>query len=52
LRAEIERESVRLVLVKQQVKAQEAARRQELADGKQPLVPWQLFERRHGSPHA
>ena len=27
-------------------------RRQELADGKQPLVPWQLFERRQGSPHA
>ena len=38
LRAEIERESARLALVKQQVKALEAARRQELADGKQPLV--------------
>ena len=38
LRAEIERESARLALVKQQVKALEAARRQELADGKQPMV--------------
>ena len=38
LRAEIERESARLALVKQQVKALEAARRQELADGKQPQV--------------
>jgi len=38
LRAEIERESARLALVKQQVKAMEAERRQELADGKQPLV--------------
>jgi len=38
LRAEIERESARLALVKQQIKALEAARRQELADGKQPLV--------------
>jgi transposase len=38
LRAEIERESERLALVKQQVKALEAARLQELADGKQPLV--------------
>ncbi|CAN7742058.1 IS110 family transposase [Variovorax sp. LjRoot84] len=38
LRAEIERESARLTLVKQQVKALEAARRLELADGKQPLV--------------
>ena len=38
LRAEIERESARLALVKQQVKALEAARRQDLADGKQPLV--------------
>ena len=36
LRAEIERESARLALVKQQVKAMEMARRQELADGKQP----------------
>jgi transposase len=38
LRAEIERECARLALVKQQVKAIEAVRRQELADGKQPLV--------------
>ena len=38
LRAEIERESARLALVKQQIKALEAARRQELEDGKQPLV--------------
>jgi transposase len=38
LRAEIERESARLALVKQQVKALEVARRQELADGRQPLV--------------
>ena len=38
LRAEIERESARLALVKQQFKALEGARRQELADGKQPLV--------------
>ena len=38
LRAEIERESARLALVKQQIKALEAARRQELADGQQPLV--------------
>ena len=38
MRAEIERESARLALVKQQVKALEAARRQEMAAGKQPLV--------------
>jgi transposase len=38
LRGEIERESARLALVKQQLKALEAARRQELAEGKQPLV--------------
>ena len=38
MRAEIERESVRLALVKQQVKAMEAERRQELGGGKQPLV--------------
>jgi len=38
LRAEIERESARLALVRQQVKALEAARRQELAAGKQPQV--------------
>lgn len=38
LRAEIERESARLALVKQQVKALEAARRQEVEAGKQPRV--------------
>ncbi|MDM0117184.1 IS110 family transposase [Variovorax sp. J22R133] len=38
LRADIGRESARLALVKQQVKAMEAERRQELADGKQPQV--------------
>jgi transposase len=38
LRAEIERESARLALVRQQVKALEVARRQELANDKQPLV--------------
>jgi len=38
LRGEIERESARLALVKQQLKALEAARRQELAEGKHPLV--------------
>src|SRR5437899_9598484 len=38
LRAEIERESARLALVRQQVKALEGAPRQELAAGKQPLV--------------
>ena len=38
LRAEIERESARLALVKQQVKAIEAERRQELAEGKHALV--------------
>ena len=38
LRAELERESARLALVKQQIKALEAARRQSLEDGKQPLV--------------
>jgi transposase len=38
LRAEIERESARLALVRQQVKAMEAARRQEVATGKHPLV--------------
>src|SRR3989454_5932244 len=36
LRAEIERESARLALGRQQGKALEGARRQELADGKQP----------------
>ena len=38
LRAEIERETARLMLVKQQVKAIEAQRCEELQDGKQPLV--------------
>ena len=38
LRAEIERESARLVLVKQQMKALQAAQRQALADGQQPRV--------------
>ena len=38
LRAEIERESARLALVKHQVKAMEAVRRQELAERKQPLM--------------
>jgi transposase len=38
LRAEIERESARLALVRQQVKVLETERRQELTDGKQPLV--------------
>jgi transposase len=38
LRAEIERESARLKLVKDQIRALEAARRQEIEDGKQPLV--------------
>jgi transposase len=38
LRAQIERESARLKLVKDQIKALEATRRQEIGDGKQPLV--------------
>src|SRR6478752_6599484 len=38
LRAEIEREAARLKLVKEQVKALEAARGNELARGKEPLV--------------
>jgi transposase len=38
LRAEIERESARLALVKQQIKALEVTQSQELADGKQPRV--------------
>jgi transposase len=38
LRAELEREAVRLRLVKEQVRAIEAARARELAEGKQPLV--------------
>jgi transposase len=38
LRAEIEREAARLKLVKEQVRGIEAARREELIEGKQPLV--------------
>jgi transposase len=38
LGAEIERETARLKLVKEQLRAIEAARRQELAEGKQPLI--------------
>jgi hypothetical protein len=38
LRAELERESARLSLVKQQVKALEAERRLEVETGKQPVV--------------
>jgi transposase len=38
LRAELERESARLALVKQQIKALEAAQREAVQDGKQPLV--------------
>jgi len=38
LRAELERESARLALVKQQIKELEAARRHALEDGKQPMV--------------
>jgi transposase len=38
LRAELEREAVRLKLVKEQVRAIEAERAKELAEGKQPLV--------------
>ena len=38
LRAELEREAVRLQLVKQHVRAIEATRTQQLAEGKQPLV--------------
>ena len=38
LRAEIERESARLKLVKEQIKVLEAGRRQEIEHGKQPLV--------------
>ena len=51
LRAETERESARLTLVKQQVKAMEAKRRQELADGKQPLVA-QLVQLRAIGPNG
>ena len=45
LRAEIERESARLKLVKDQIRALEAARRQEIEDGKQPLVAELIRER-------
>ena len=38
LRAELEREGARLKVVKEQVRAIEAARARELAEGKQPLV--------------
>ena len=38
MRAELEREAVRLKVVKEQVRAIEAARARELAEGKQPLV--------------
>jgi len=38
LRVELEREAMRLQLVKQQVRAIEATRTQELADGKEPRV--------------
>jgi len=38
LRTEIERESVRLMLVKQQIRTLEAAQRQEVEAGTQPLV--------------
>ena len=38
LRAELEREGARLALVKQQIKELEAARRQALEAGKQPMV--------------
>ena len=38
LRAEIERESARLKLVKEQIKVLEAGRRHEIEHGKQPLV--------------
>ena len=38
LHAEIERESARLKLVKDQIRALEVERRQEIEDGKQPLV--------------
>ena len=49
LRAEIERESARLKLVKEQIKVLEAGRRQEIDDGKQPLVA-QLIQLRAIGP--
>ena len=51
LRVEVERESARLALVKQQIKALEAARRQALDDGKQPLVA-QLAQLRAIGPRS
>jgi len=48
-RAEIERESARLTLVKDQIRTLEAARRLEIEDGKQPLVK-QLVQRRAIGP--
>nr|WP_311732106.1 IS110 family transposase [Variovorax paradoxus] len=51
LRAEIERESERLALVRQQMKALEAERRQELANGKQRLVA-QLAQLRAVGPNG
>jgi transposase len=49
LRTEIERESARLKLVKEQIKVVEAGRRQEIEDGKQPLVA-QLIQLRAIGP--
>ena len=49
LRAEIERESARLKLVKDQIKALEATRCQEIEHGKQPLVK-QLVQLRSIGP--
>ena len=49
LRTEIERESARLKLVKEQIKVLEAGRRQEIDDGKQPLVA-QLIQLRAIGP--
>jgi len=49
LRAEIERESARLKLVKEQIKVLEAGRRKEIEDGKQPLVA-QLIQLRAIGP--
>jgi len=49
LRTEIERESARLKLVREQIKVPEAGRRQEIEDGKQPLVA-QLIQLRAIGP--
>jgi transposase len=51
LRAELQRESTRLALVKRQIQALEAARRQALEDGKQPLVA-QLAQLRAIGPNG